>query len=80
MREDPASLPVLLLVDTAGCGLEELTAKDSISRCNEGEAAIVCAQVHALVAAGVQPGDIAVITPYNLQVELQHCTLTTREP
>jgi hypothetical protein len=35
---------------------------------NEGEAALVCHHVSRLVAAGVKPADIAVITPYNLQV------------
>ena len=37
---------------------------------NEGEAQLVCAQVDALVKLGVQQDQIAVITPYNLQVSL----------
>ena len=37
---------------------------------NEGEAALVCRHVSRLVAAGVKPSDIAIITPYNLQVKL----------
>ena len=35
---------------------------------NEGEAGLVVRHVSRLVAAGVRPADIAVITPYNLQV------------
>ena len=45
---------------------------ESICLCegNEGEAQLVCAQVDALLKLGVQQDQIAVITPYNLQVLL----------
>jgi DNA polymerase alpha-associated DNA helicase A len=40
------------------------------SKSNPGEAAIVRMHVRSLVAAGIKPEDIAVITPYNAQVAL----------
>ena len=46
----------------------ELETSDEISKANEGEVALVCLHVEELVKAGVDPSDIAVITPYNLQV------------
>ena len=61
---------VLLLMDTAGCSMQEMTTKDQISKANEGEAALVCHHVKCLVEQGVDVEDIAVVTPYNLQVEL----------
>ena len=39
-----------------------------LSKANAGEAEIVEMHVAALVDAGVQPSQIGVITPYNLQV------------
>ncbi|XP_054722427.1 DNA-binding protein SMUBP-2-like [Uloborus diversus] len=63
------SIP-LLLIDTAGCGFYELETEDEESKGNEGEADIVCAHVKSLISSGIQSSDIAIITPYNLQVEL----------
>jgi len=71
---------VLLLVDTAGCLLNEFTTSDGISKGNEGEAQLVCAQVDALVKLGVQQDQIAVITPYNLQVETVRLNLVGKYP
>ena len=59
---------VLFFYDTAGCGMLELTTQDEISRANEGEAGLVCHHVERLIRQGVQPSQIAVVTPYNLQV------------
>ena len=59
---------MLLLIDTAGCGMEEAADADSDSKRNQGEAAVALAHAHRLVAAGVRPQDIGVITPYNAQV------------
>ncbi|XP_058925286.1 DNA-binding protein SMUBP-2 [Kogia breviceps] len=70
----------LLLVDTAGCGLLELEDTDEQSKGNPGEVRLVGLHVQALVDAGVQAGDIAVITPYNLQVDLLRQSLTPRHP
>jgi len=60
----------LLLVDTAGCDLEEEEDRHSTSKANEGEANIVVAHVERLTQAGVRPEAVAVITPYNAQVRL----------
>jgi ATP-dependent RNA/DNA helicase IGHMBP2 len=64
-------LPVLLLVDTAGCdGCEEQQEAEGDSRANEGEAKAVMAHVEKLVAAGVGLQDIGIITPYRAQVRV----------
>ncbi|XP_036991202.2 LOW QUALITY PROTEIN: DNA-binding protein SMUBP-2 [Artibeus jamaicensis] len=70
----------LLLVDTAGCGLSELEQEDEQSRGNPGEVRLVSLHVQALVDAGVRASDIAVITPYNLQVDLLRQSLSHRHP
>lgn len=64
---DETSLP-LLLIDTAGCDVREKEVEDEVSKGNEGEADIVAVHVVTLITAGLQPSDIAVIAPYNLQV------------
>jgi len=71
---------VLLFYDTAGCGMLELTTQDEISRANEGEAGLVCHHVERLIRQGVQPSQIAVVTPYNLQVELLRLNLRPTYP
>lgn len=58
----------LLLVDTAGCHLEEEAFETS--RCNRGEAGIIAILLKRLVDANVPETSIAVITPYNYQVEM----------
>ncbi|XP_058545926.1 DNA-binding protein SMUBP-2 isoform X3 [Neofelis nebulosa] len=70
----------LLLVDTAGCGLFELEEEDDQSKGNPGEVRLVSLHVQALVEAGVRASDIAVITPYNLQVDLLRQSLAHRHP
>ncbi|XP_064637243.1 DNA-binding protein SMUBP-2-like isoform X2 [Lineus longissimus] len=60
----------LLLIDTAGCDLPELQLPEQISKANEGEADLVAVHVESLISSGVKPETIAVIAPYNLQVEL----------
>ncbi|XP_017504092.3 DNA-binding protein SMUBP-2 isoform X3 [Manis javanica] len=70
----------LLLVDTAGCGLFELEEEDDQSKGNPGEVRLVSLHVRALVDAGVRAGDIAVITPYNLQVDLLRQSLAHTYP
>jgi len=59
----------LLLVDTSGCDLFE-TVNGAGSRYNVGEAEIVSKHVKNLIQIGMKPQDIAVITPYNGQVEI----------
>ncbi|XP_043829131.1 DNA-binding protein SMUBP-2 isoform X2 [Dromiciops gliroides] len=70
----------LLLIDTAGCGLFELEDEDEQSKGNPGEVQIVSLHVQALVDAGVRVGDVAVIAPYNLQVDLLRQQLSSRYP
>ncbi|KDO29841.1 hypothetical protein SPRG_19723 [Saprolegnia parasitica CBS 223.65] len=68
--------PTLLLLDTAGCGLDEDQDEAPthealrVSKSNAGEATIVVAHVRALLSIGLRPDEIAVITPYNAQVQL----------
>ncbi|NWT82429.1 SMBP2 protein, partial [Lanius ludovicianus] len=66
---EETSIP-LLLIDTAGCGLFELEVEDEQSKGNPGEVQLVGMHVQALVDAGVKARDIAVVAPYNLQVDM----------
>lgn len=59
-----------LFIDTAGTGFEEETPPESESRRNPGEAKLVRDEVRALLAAGVAPEQLAVISPYDAQVKL----------
>lgn len=59
----------LLFVDTAGAGHEEGAPEGSDSRHNEGEAALAAREVERILALGVAPGDVAVISPYDAQVQ-----------
>jgi ATP-dependent RNA/DNA helicase IGHMBP2 len=68
----------LLFVDTAGTGFEEGTPEGSDSRHNEGEAALVAREVEQILALGVAPGDVAVISPYDAQVQRLRQLLATR--
>ncbi|KAG7464269.1 DNA-binding protein SMUBP-2 [Solea senegalensis] len=70
----------LLLIDTAGCGLSEMEVTDEQSKGNQGEVDIVDLHIKALTEAGVKAKDIAVIAPYNLQVDLLRQKLSTRHP
>ncbi|HMC34693.1 MAG TPA: AAA domain-containing protein, partial [Myxococcales bacterium] len=58
----------LELIDTAGRGFEEETPQESDSKLNEGEAELVAAEVRKLLAM-LPPRDIAVISPYDAQVQ-----------
>ncbi|XP_034734865.1 DNA-binding protein SMUBP-2 [Etheostoma cragini] len=70
----------LLLIDTAGCGLSEMEVTDEQSKGNKGEVDIVELHIKALTEAGVKAKDIAVIAPYNLQVDLLRQKLSLRHP
>ncbi len=59
--------PPVLFLDTAGRGFDEAKAPQTESLRNEGEAALVVARVQELLAAGLDPRELAVITPYRAQ-------------
>ncbi|CAI9100039.1 OLC1v1036956C1 [Oldenlandia corymbosa var. corymbosa] len=59
--------PTLLLVDTAGCDMEEKKDEED-STLNEGEAEVAIAHAKRLVQSGVQASDIGIITPYAAQI------------
>ncbi|KAJ4835089.1 hypothetical protein Tsubulata_049077 [Turnera subulata] len=61
--------PTLLLIDTAGCDMEEKKDEED-STMNEGEAEVAVAHVKRLIQSGVQSSDIGIITPYAAQVVL----------
>lgn len=65
---ETADLPVLLLIDTAGCGCEEQQEEEGDSRRNEREAQVIMTHVERLLGAGVPATDIGIITPYSAQV------------
>ncbi|TMD62887.1 MAG: AAA family ATPase, partial [Chloroflexi bacterium] len=60
----------LEVIDTAGRGFEEETPEGSESKLNEGEAGLVATELMRLLQAGVAPRDVAVIAPYDAQVQL----------
>ncbi len=59
----------LELVDTAGRGFEEEVPDGSDSRQNAGEAELAAAEVARVLALGVSPAEVAVISPYDAQVQ-----------
>lgn len=86
LKDLPGVAPVeetgmaLLLVDTAGCGLNETEDTDELSKGNPGEVDIVALHIKALTDAGIKDKDIAVIAPYNLQVDLLRQKLSAQYP
>jgi ATP-dependent RNA/DNA helicase IGHMBP2 len=67
--------PPFLFLDTAGTGFEEAQEARSESYDNKGEAALVEARVRTLLAGGLSPEAMAVITPYRGQVVLLQTAL-----
>ncbi len=59
--------PPLLFLDTAGKGFDESKAPQTQSLRNEGEAELVVARVRELIAEGLNPRELGVITPYRAQ-------------
>lgn len=60
----------LEVIDTAGRGFEDEAKEGSDSKRNPGEAALAAAEVERILALGVAPADVAVISPYDAQVAL----------
>jgi ATP-dependent RNA/DNA helicase IGHMBP2 len=71
--------PALLLIDTAGCAMEE-SVNTAGSRFNEGEAQLVVQHVKTLLSLGMKAEEIAVISPYNGQVEVLRTLLLPDVP
>jgi len=78
--EAPYLFTPLYLIDTAGCDLLESVGDDGDSKFNDGEANVAVQHVKALIAAGVAPSEIAVITPYNAQVQRLQSQLRLEYP
>jgi DNA polymerase alpha-associated DNA helicase A len=74
VKESDNTTQALVFMDTQGGDYPESTPEGDDSpllgesKRNEGEARIVKAMVEDLIASGVTPATIAVITPYNAQV------------
>ncbi|MFL5364900.1 MAG: AAA domain-containing protein [Myxococcales bacterium] len=68
----------LEVIDTAGRGFEEETPEASDSKANEGEAGLAAAEVERIIQKGVRPEDIAVIAPYEAQVQRLRQLLAAR--
>ncbi|MFL5390487.1 MAG: AAA domain-containing protein [Myxococcales bacterium] len=68
----------LEVIDTAGRGFEEETPEASDSKANEGEAGLAAAEVERIIQKGVRPADIAVIAPYDAQVQRLRQLLAAR--
>lgn len=62
--------PPVLFLDTAGKGFDESKAPGTESLRNEGEAELVVARARELLAAGLDPRELAIITPYRAQASL----------
>ena len=58
----------ITFIDTAGASYDEESEPDGESRLNPLEAELVLKKLEALLAAGLAPGQIAVIAPYSAQV------------
>ncbi|KAF5201434.1 Dna-binding protein smubp-2 [Thalictrum thalictroides] len=69
VQRSSSTEPTLLLVDIAGCDMEEKKDEED-STLNEGEADVAIAHARRLIQSGVQPSDIGIITPYAAQVVL----------
>ncbi|DAZ93834.1 TPA: hypothetical protein N0F65_009342 [Lagenidium giganteum] len=89
--DDDVLNATLLLVDTAGCGLDEDQDDDAndakkrgdllkLSKSNQGEARVVVQHVQSLLLAGLRQEEVAVITPYNKQVQLLKALLLDEFP
>jgi ATP-dependent RNA/DNA helicase IGHMBP2 len=77
--DDDIQATTLLLIDTAGCDMHE-TANAAGSRYNDGEAQLVAQHVRSLLEIGLQQDEIAIISPYNGQVDLLRTMLLPDAP
>jgi Cdc6-like AAA superfamily ATPase len=68
----------LVLIDTAGRGFEEEIPEGSDSRQNPGEAELAAREAERLLGLGLPPGELAVISPYDAQVQRLRALLADR--
>ncbi|MFA6600181.1 MAG: AAA domain-containing protein [Candidatus Omnitrophota bacterium] len=68
-RCETTEAPVVF-IDTAGLGYEDSEEPGSGSRANPEEAKLVLGEYFKLIGAGVDPGQIAIISPYSAQVKV----------
>ncbi len=61
--------PPLVFLDTAGKGFDEAQGDGTASLHNDGEADLVVAHARALLARGLSPRELAVVTPYRAQAQ-----------
>ena len=66
----PLTTTAIHFIDTAGASYDEEQEPDGDSRLNPQEAELVVKKVDELLACGLSPADIAVISPYSAQVKL----------
>lgn len=64
---DPTRPGPLCFVDTAGKGFDERRSADDPSLSNPGQAERTAREVRRLLGRGLEPSDLAVITPYDAQ-------------
>ncbi|XP_047332604.1 DNA-binding protein SMUBP-2 [Impatiens glandulifera] len=69
VKKSSSTESTLVLVDTAGCEMEEKKNEED-STFNEGEADAAVTHAKRLVQSGVRASDIGIITPYAAQVVL----------
>jgi superfamily I DNA and/or RNA helicase len=70
VTRDPLTETPVRFIDTAGASYDEELEEDTGSRFNAQEAALAVKKVRALLALGVAPAQIGLITPYRAQVRL----------
>ena len=68
MESSPLTDSPMAFIDTAGADWHEEEEPNGASKRNPSEAAFVLRKIEQLVAAGLEPKDIAIITPYAAQV------------
>lgn len=66
----------LVFIDTAGKGWEDEREEETESTRNPGQAELTVSEVKALLARGLNPRDLGVITPYRAQVRLLEQSLS----
>jgi superfamily I DNA and/or RNA helicase len=70
VKEDELTTTAVRFIDTSGAGHTEEQEPAGPSLCNREEAALAVKKMQDLLACGVAPSAIAVITPYTAQVRL----------